>query len=163
MLPSLSTYGGLLRDVGYDGQIVDMSTADILNLINDQAAVIPFGAAVARSAADNTCKAPAADGDKIIGIAVRHAIRPSPGFGQTSANVIQYVQWDTVPVLQHGRIFKTAAENTTRGDAVINVTANGGIGSTTGGAAGTGRVAIPNAVWETTTTAGQVGIIRITS
>ena len=58
--------------------------------------------------------------------------------------------------------YAVAYENATRGDGVISVTAqNGKLGSTTGGAAGAGRVAVPGAIWETTTTAGQIGIVRI--
>ncbi len=155
--PDLSTYGGRLRDLGYAGQIVDTNPVTIEALINDQATAIDFGVAVARSAADNTCKAPAADGDKIVGISVRHAIRPAD-----SSNNVTYAQKDAVPVLRDGFVYATAYENATRGDGVISVTAqNGKLGSTTGGAAGAGRVAVPGATWETTTTAGSIGIVRI--
>ena len=155
--PDLSTYGGRLRDLGYAGQIVDTNPNTIEALINDQATAIDFGVAVARSAADNTCKAPAADGDKIVGISVRHAIRPAD-----SSNNVTYAQKDAVPVLRDGFIYATAYENATRGDGVISVTAQSGkLGSTTGGAAGAGRVAVPGATWETTTTAGSIGIVRI--
>lgn len=155
--PDLSTYGGRLRDLGYAGQIVDTNPVTIETLINDQATAIDFGVAVARSAADNTCKAPAADGDLIVGISVRHAIRPAD-----SSNNVNYAQKDAVPVLRDGFVYATAYENATRGDGVISVTAQSGkLGSVTGGAAGAGRVAVPGAKWETTTTAGQIGIIRI--
>ena len=155
--PDLSTYGGRLRDLGYAGEIVDTNPVTIEALINDQATAIDFGVAVARSAADNTCKAPAADGDKIVGISVRHAIRPAD-----SSNNVTYAQKDAVPVLRDGFVYATAYENATRGDGVISVTAqNGKLGSTTGGAAGAGRVAVPGATWETTTTAGSIGIVRI--
>lgn len=155
--PDLSSYGGRLRDLGYAGQIVDTNPVTIEALINDQATAIDFGVAVARSAADNTCKAPAADGDKIVGISVRHAIRPAD-----SSNNVTYAQKDAVPVLRDGFIYATAYENATRGDGVISVTAQSGkLGSTTGGAAGAGRVAVPGATWETTTTAGSIGIVRI--
>lgn len=178
MIPSLSTYGGLLHDPGYDGQVVDLNSADIQNFMNDAAVVIPFGGPVARSAADQltapangtypmaTCKAPAIDASVPFGFAVRHAIRPAAGYGQTSANVVQYVQNDEVPVLRRGQMYKIALENATRGDGVIMVTAasaagTNAAGSVTGGAAAAGRVAVPNAVWETTTSAGALGIISI--
>lgn len=155
--PDLSSYGGRLRDLGYAGQIVDTNPTTIETLINDQATAIDFGVAVARSAANDTCKAPAADGDKIVGISVRHAIRPAD-----SSNNVTYAQKDAVPVLRDGFVYAVAYENAARGDGVISVTAqNGKLGSTTGGAAGLGRVAVPGATWETTTTAGQIGIVRI--
>ncbi|MHB0973949.1 MAG: structural cement protein Gp24 [Thiobacillus sp.] len=155
--PDLSTYGGRLRDLGYAGQIVDTNPATIESKTNEAATAIDFGAAVARGAADDTCKAPAADGDKIIGISVRHAIRPADSSGN-----VTYAQKDSVPIMRSGYVYATAYENATRGDGVISVTAQSGkLGSTTGGAAGVGRVAVPNAIWETTTTAGQIGIVRI--
>jgi hypothetical protein len=154
--PDLSTYGGRLRDLGYAGEIVDTNPATIESKINDQALAIDFGVAVARSAADDTCKAPTADADKIIGITVRNAIRPA-----NSSGIVTYAQRDAVPILRSGYVYAVAYENATRGDGVISVTAqNGKLGSTTGGAAGAGRVAVPGATWETTTTAGQIGVIR---
>lgn len=155
--PDLSSYGGRLRDLGYAGQIVDTNPTTIESKTNEAATAIDFGVAVARGAADDTCKAPAADGDKIIGISVRHAIRPAD-----ASNNVTYAQRDSVPILREGYVYAVAFENATRGDGVISVTAqNGKLGSTTGGAAGVGRVAVPGATWETTTTAGQIGIIRI--
>lgn len=157
--PDLSSYGGRLRDIGYAGQIIDQQPTVIESKTNDQATAIDFGVAVARSAADDTCKAPAADGDKIIGISVRHAIRPAD-----SSNNVTFAQKDSVPILKEGYIFATAYENVVRGDGVISVTAqNGKLSGTTAGAAGAGRVAVPGAVWETTTTAGNIGKIRIVS
>lgn len=157
--PDLSSYGGRLRDLGYAGQIVDTNPTVSQALINDQALAIDFGVAVARSAADNTCKAPTVDGDKIIGISIRHAIRPAD-----SSNNVTYAQRDAVPILKDGFIYAMAAENAVRGDGVISKTAtNGTLGSTTGGAVGAGRVAVPGATWETTTTSGTIGIIRIAS
>ncbi len=155
--PDLSTYGGRLRDLGYAGQIVDTNPATIESKTNEAATAIDFGVAVARGAADDTCKAPAADGDKIIGISARHAIRPADSSGN-----VTYAQRDSVPIVRQGYIYAVAYENATRGDGVISVTAQSGkLGSTTGGAAGAGRVAVPGATWETTTTAGQIGIVRI--
>lgn len=161
-LPSLSTYGSYQRDLGYAGELVDQNPFVAESLMNDQAVAVPFGNAVARSAADNTCKAPAADGDVIIGISLRHAIRPTLGASVGGTNVVQYAQNDEVPVLRDGFIYVLAAENVTRGDQALSLTAsNGTIGGVTGGAAGAGRVAIPGANWETTTASGSVGIVRI--
>jgi hypothetical protein len=155
--PDLTTYGGRLRDLGYAGQLVDMATAVTESKINDQSLSIDFGVAVARSAADDTCKAPTADGDKIIGISIRHAIRPA----DTSNNVV-YAQRDSVPIAKDAYIWVVAYENAVRGDTVISVTAqNGKLGSSTGGAAGAGRVTVPGAPWDTTTAAGAIGKVRI--
>lgn len=157
--PDLNVIGGRLRDIGYAGMVVDENTVVIDSKVNDLTVAIDFGNAVGRSAADNTCKAPTADGDKIIGIAVRHAIRPASSDGN---NTVNYAQRDCVPVLKSGYVYVTAFENVVRGDGAISVTAqNGKISGTTAGAAGAGRVAIPGAVWETTTAAAALGIVRI--
>lgn len=154
--PTLTTYGGRLREIGYAGGLVDENTAIIETRVNGAAGAIDFGLAVARLN-DKECKVIAADGDDIVGISVRHAIRSA-----NSSGVVNYVQYDAVPVLRSGYIYVTALENAVPGDAVISVTAQGGqLGSTTGGAAGAGRVVVPNATWETTTTAGEIGIVRI--
>ncbi len=160
--PDLSTYGGRLRDLGYAGQIADTNPTIIESKTNE-ATAIDYGIAVARGASDDTCKAPAADGDKLIGISVRHAIRPGD-----SSNNVSYGQRDSVPILRDGYVYAVAYENATRGDTAISVTAqNGKIGSTTGGAAGAGRVALdgtsgkPKVTWENTTAAGQIGILRV--
>lgn len=123
--PTLTTYGGALHDIGYAGQLVDMNIAEIKTFTNDQATAIDFGRAVARSAADNTCKAPTADAQEIIGISVRHSVVQA----DSSGNVV-YAQNASVPVLRKGTIYVVAFENATRGDAVTSVTAqNGKLGS----------------------------------
>ena len=157
--PDLNSIGGRLLDAGYVGGIVDMNAAVIDSKVNDLTVAIDFGNAVGRSAVDGSCKAPTADGDLLIGIAARHAIRPASSDGN---NTVSYAQRDMVPVLKQGLIYVLAYENVVRGTVALSITAqNGRIASTTGGAAGAGRVAIPGAVWETTTTAGQIGIVRI--
>lgn len=131
--PDLSTYGGRLRDLGYAGQIVDTNPATIESKTNDQATAIDFGVAVARSAGDNTCKAPTAVSDKVIGISVRHAIRPAD-----SSNNVNYAQKDSVPIIRDGYVYAVAAENVSRGDTVVALTAsNGTLGSAANNTAGT--------------------------
>jgi hypothetical protein len=125
--------------------------------MNDQAIAINFGAAVARSAADNTCKAPTVDSDMIIGIALRHAIMPTLGRGDGGTNLVQYAQNSSVPVLRNGFVYAVPVENVNRGDKVVSITAgNGTLGSaandvlatavaaTAGNAKATGTVTMTN-------------------
>lgn len=157
MKPDLSSYGGRLLDLGFAGQVADLQPSEIVSKVNDGAAAIDFGIAVVRGASDDTVKVQAADIDKIIGISVRYPIRPADATGDT-----KYAQRDALPVMRKGNIMVLALENTNDGDVAVAVVAQGGkIGSVTGGAVGAGRIAIPGAVWETTTTAGQIGIVRI--
>jgi hypothetical protein len=148
------------RDAGMPGQITDVSAPHIVNSFhNTGTSAIEFGYAVARGATEGTCKLVSADSDKIIGIATKEVWTDPTTLGSNNVN---YGINDMVPVFRWGAaIFATAAENTTAGDGVIVITASGTLGSTTGGAAGTGRVALARAVWETTTTAGGIGKITI--
>jgi hypothetical protein len=85
------------------------------------------------------------------------AINPSD-----SASTLAVSQNEIATVLVRGQIYATAAEAAVPGDNVISITAsNGTLGSTTGGAAGVGRVLVPDATWETVTASGALGIIRI--
>lgn len=155
--PDLSTYGGKLMDIGYAGQPADFNPVDIVTKVNEDAVAIDFGVAVARGSADGTCQAQQADADVIIGISVRSPIMPADSAGE-----IKYLQKAAVPVMKQGYIYAVAFQNVVQGDGVIAVTAqNGKLSGTTAGAAGVGRVAVPGAVWESTTSAGQVGLIRI--
>jgi hypothetical protein len=131
--PDLSTYGGFLYDAGYSGQLVDMNPTTTVSRINEAAQIIDFGYAVVRGAASDTCKAPAADTDKVIGISIRHATMVA----DTSGNV-SYARYYSVPILEAGRIYAVAAENVTLGDTAVSITAQfGKLGGSTGNVAGT--------------------------
>jgi hypothetical protein len=156
--PSLNTYGGNLLDAAYSGMIANMVPNTIISLSNEAAQVIDFGYAVVRGAANDTCKAPSADGDVVIGISVRN----STIHAATTAGEVTYTRYDSVAIMREGYIHAVAAENTTRGTGVLSLTAQfGKLGAVSAGAAGAGRVAVTNATWETTTTAGSVGLVRI--
>jgi hypothetical protein len=155
--PDLATYGGKLLDLGYAGEVVNMHPNTIESKTNESVTAIDFGIAVARGAATDTCKPPAVDVDKLIGISVRHAIHVAD-----TSNNVNYARYQSVPIMREGYIYAIPFENVTQDDQVLSITAQGGkLGGVTGGAAGAGRVVLPNAKWETTTTAGNVGIVRI--
>lgn len=154
----LNNPGGRTLTRGYAGNWADTSAHIAVTRKNENAAVIDYGIAVARGAANDTCKVITADADKVAGISVRHVTAPyNPTTGE-----VAYRQYDTVPLARFGRLLVTALENATEGDQVLFITAQGGkLGSTTGGAAGAGRVAVPGARWAETVAAGAVGIIEI--
>lgn len=161
--PTLLTYGSDLHDKGYPGQVADFNPTTIESKTNSAALAIDFGRFVSRSTADDTCRAVTADADKIIGVSVRHPVMVA----DASGNVV-YAQYYSLPIMREGYIWVLAAENSVRGDTAINVVAgNGTVGSTTGGAAAAGRVAMDGtagnikAVWETSASAGEVGLLRV--
>lgn len=155
--PDITTYGGMQRDVGYAGQVAKLGPATIESRVSTSLAAIEFGRAVARGSRDQSVTRPAADADEIIGISVRTGTKQADASGNVAYNTN-----DGVPVMRLGYIYAIATEATNDGDYVVSLTAGAGtLGSKTGGASGAGRVLVPNAKWETTVAAGQVGLIRI--
>lgn len=154
----LNNPGGRTLARGYAGNWADTSTHIAVTRKNENAAVIDYGIAVARGASGDTCKVITADGDKVAGFSVRHVTAPyNPATGE-----VAYRQYDTVPVARLGRLLVLATEAATEGDQVLSLTAQGGkLGSTTGGAAGAGRVAVTGARWAETVDAGALGVIEI--
>jgi hypothetical protein len=74
---------------------------------------------------------------------------------------VSYRQNETVSIRRLGRMLVLATENTNAGDAVIVLTAKkGALGSTAGGAAGAGRVAITGAKWVESVSAGELAWIE---
>jgi len=150
----LNTPGGILRDRGYAGSIVDQNVYQSVSKINTGATVIDFGAPVATAGDGVGCHGVVADTDSIIGFAIRYADHPYNADGTVSFAINQ-----TVPVAKSGRMYVTAAENAIEGDQVISITA-GGLGSLSKAAAGAGRVAIIGAKWAEPVVAGSIGIIE---
>jgi hypothetical protein len=140
--PTLSTYGGFLRDPGYDGELADQNNYEADTFVNTESIAINFGFAVARDTSSSLviqgsnalqllpCKAPTSDTDPIIGFALRHAIMPALGPAEGGTNLVQYVQNAPVPVLRNGSVWKIPYENVSAGDQVVSITAqNGALGS----------------------------------
>jgi hypothetical protein len=155
--PDLNTYGGKLMDLGYAGQPADFNNVVADTKVNEDAIAIDFGVAVCRGSTPDTCQAQQADGDKIIGISMKSVTMVADSSGN-----VNYAQKAAVPIMREGFIYAVAYQNVVVGDDVIAVTAqNGKLSGTTAGAAGAGRIAVPGAKWESTTSAGEVGLIRI--
>lgn len=152
----LGTPGGFLRDRGYAGGIVDQNVYTAVSRVNTDSTTIGFGVPV-KSAGDGVgVKNVSADTDHIIGFTIRYAMRPY----DPTTGTVSFAVNETVPVAKTGRMYVTAVETAAEGDAVISITGTGTIGSTTGGDAGAGRVAIVGAKWAEPVTAGNIGIIE---
>lgn len=166
--PDLSTYGGFQAAIGYAGEIANMNPVSTENMVNESTGLIDFGIAVAIGTATvqnniqlRTCKLIAVDADVPIGITIRHlaysgALRTPIG----TTGVVGYPQNETVPVMKTGDIFVIPFENVTAGMQASSITAQAG---RLGGTPTTGKIAIAGATWQTTTLAGAVGILRISS
>ncbi len=97
----------------------------------------------------------AADAD-FLGVAIRDLSRE----GAVNTAVLDYAIEDNVSVLRSGRISLTCVTGCSAGDLVKYNDTTGVIDS---GAAGGGETLIGGATWETTTAAGEVGIVRFPS
>ncbi len=135
---------------GFPGMEVDLGPKDIFNKVNEDAAVIAHGVAVVRGATDKTCKIAGATTDSPLGISVRHNV-PSAGVN----GVPGYGRYAAVPIMAKGRIWVTAYENVTRGAPVFARVSDGALGVTNTG------LALPNCVWDTTTFATNLGIVKM--
>ncbi len=163
----LLSVGGDTLDIGFEGQVIDQENSQIDTFTNTGAAALDFGILAVRDTADRSCKQMAADTDLQLGITVRNPLKPASTDGN---NTVNYAQYALVPVLRDGVIVVRAAEAVRRGDQVLAITAGGAgntnlgsFGGSKGGAAGAGRVDVPNAVWEDTVASGALGRIRIKS
>jgi hypothetical protein len=167
-IPSLTTVGGFVLAAGYAGQLAEDCTADgIVSALNESATAIDFGQVVVRGVAvaagqTQNCKPQTADGDLILGVSLRSS---QPVASTDGNNTVNYARYAAVPVVKQGTIFCVPAENVVAGSTMLVITAGSGskIGSTTGGAAGAGRIApqTGTGVWETTTSSGAIGKLRL--
>lgn len=115
-------------------------------------AVIAIGIAVARGTLANQVVV-AGDAD-FLGISIRDLSKE----GQIDDQTINYEIGDNVSVLRSGRINITCPAGCTAGDPVKYTDADGVLDA---GAPAAGETAIGGATWETTTSAGGVGIVRL--
>ncbi|WP_072389859.1 DUF2190 family protein [Hyphomicrobium sp. CS1GBMeth3] len=132
-------------DIGYEGQIADMRSYEAVSRICEDA-TLAFGRAVIRGTADNQVKVGAAG--KFVGITMRDITLPA-------ANNDAYKQGNTVAVMTRGTMFAIPGANVADGDAVY-YTATGALTNVA-----TDNTLIPNAVWERTTSSGNLGLIRL--
>ncbi len=123
--PDLGTISPALRAIGYEGSIHTTNLLDILDRVNDQATRIDFGRIVARSVTDKGCKLATLVGDKLLGVAARHAVMESDING-----ILGYLQNDAVPIVRRGLVVALAYDDVTEGDAAVLVAGQSGkIGS----------------------------------
>lgn len=164
-IPSLSTVGGVTLSPGYAGQLAEPAPpGGVVSCINENATAIDFGQVVVAGAAvaagyTQNGKPQTADADKVIGVSMRSS---QPIASTDGNNTVNYARYSTFDLAKRCTIFAIPCENVTARDAALVITAGSGskIGGTTGGVAGTGRVAMAG-VWETTTASGAIGKLRL--
>jgi hypothetical protein len=79
-----------------------------------------------------------------------------------SDNVVGWPSKHSASIVRYGRRFAIPCENVTEGDQVFAIAASKGqLGGSTAAGAGSGRLKVTGATWDTTTASGAVGIIKI--
>ena len=139
-----------LMDPRIHGALNDLNNAEVSSGVAEEA--LPVGIAVKRGTdkEKQLLKATATD---FIGVAIRDLHRE----GVINTNSLDYKVEENVSVLRRGRINLTCAAGCTAGDPVKYADATGVLDA---GTAGVGETQIGGATWETTTAAGEVGIVR---
>lgn len=132
-------------EIGHEGQVADMRSVEAVSRICEPASV-GFGKAVIRGTADNQVTIGAAG--KFVGLSMRDVTLPA-------ANADVYKQGNTIACMTRGTMFVVPTANVADGDAVY-YTAAGALTNVS-----SGNTVVPNAVWETTTSSGSVGVVRL--
>ncbi len=158
-----STYSQYFSEA-YAGNFAHVGTLDDwVSKITDTA--ISFGLGVVRGAKDNSVKVPAATGGKFIGIVRRTLARSNSDNASTSASELGTFH----DIITNGYVYAVCEDGCSPGDTVyLRFAAN--TGSTLGSfrtdadvdddSAATADI-VTGATWETTTTAGEIGVIKL--
>jgi hypothetical protein len=119
---------------------------------------IDFGLAVVRGTADDQCKLATATGGSFLGITVRTVAGSAD-----SSGVRKYQINESANILDEGLIYAICEDGCTPGDPVYfrhTVTGAEVLGILRTDADTADADLIPNCVWDSTTAAGEVGIVK---
>jgi len=150
---SAQTSYSRLQAVAYAGMIYALAPRDIASRAAE--GDIAFGIAVSRGSDPDTQVVPGG-ATGFMGISVRALDQE----GVANTGAIQYDDEETVAVMRSGYIWAVCPTGCVPGDVVNYVDATGVLDS---GAAVAGETSLDNAQWETTTAAGEIGLISLTS
>ena len=142
---------------GFVGQMADLQLTNVLSR-TVEGAEIDFGLAVVRGTTDTECILPSATGQSLLGITVRTVA----GTADT-AGVRKYQVDESANILDEGVIYGICEDGCTQGDPVYfrHTTGTGTIiGSLRTDADTATADLIPNAVWDETIAAGEVGRVK---
>lgn len=126
-----------------------MIPATLISRTNEDAANMPFGRAVARGAADDTCALFGAGDAAVLGITV---------LDRSAGGDNGFSQYESARIMTKGHVWVIASVAVNDGDPVYVIPATGAFAKTSASSA----VLIPNAVWDTTTTTtNQLALVRL--
>jgi len=135
----------------YAGLIYDLAPKEVVSFAVETVAGIDFGVAVSRGTDKE--KQVVIGGTDFAGIAIRSMEREGVNSG-----AISYSEKETAGIMRMGKIYAVCPTGCNPGDAVNYVNATGVLDS---GAAVAGETQIDGAIWDSVTTAGELGVIRL--
>lgn len=142
---------------GFVGQFADLQLTNVFSR-TVETAEIDFGLAVVRGTADDQCILPSATGQFFLGITARTIAGTADTAGDR-----KYQPEESANILDEGVIYAICEDGCTPGDVVYfrHTTGTGTvIGALRTDADTATADLIPNAVWETTTAAGEIGRVK---
>lgn len=141
-------------DAAFAGQIVNLAPRDVISRSVETVAGIAFGVIVSRGTdADNQCLLGGTD--NILGVTLRSLDIE----GAINTGAIKYNETDTAAIMRDGYVYAVCPTGCVPGDPVNFVEATGVLDS--GAPSGTGETGLDDCFWDSTTAAGEIGILRV--
>ena len=143
---------------GFVGQMADLQLTNVLSR-SVETAEIDFGLAVVRGTADDQCILPSATGGSFLGITVRTIAGTADTAGDR-----KYQPNESANILDEGVIYAICEDGCVPGDDVFfrHTTGTGTvIGALRTDADTATADQIPNAVWDETIAAGEIGRVKL--
>lgn len=144
------------QPIAYAGLLYAQAPHDIISRLVETAAGIAFGVAVSRGA-DPDRQAILGGATGFLGISIRSLDKE----GAVNTAAIQWNETESMGIIRDGYVWAVCPTGCVPGDIVNFVEATGVLDS--GAAVGVGETQLDDAQWETTTAAGELGVIRINS
>jgi len=151
---SAQTSYSIRQGKAYAGLIYAQAPHDIVSRAVETAAGIGFGVAVTRGT-DPDKQVVLATSANFLGITIR-SLEKEGG----TAGDIQWNVKETAGIIREGYIWAVCPTGCVPGNAVNYADGTGVLDS---GAAGVGETSLDGATWETTASAGELGVIRIST
>jgi hypothetical protein len=151
---SAQTSYDIRQGKAYAGLIYAQAPHDIVSRAVETAAGIGFGVAVTRGTDPDKQIVLAASAD-FLGIAIR-SLEKEGG----TAGDIQWNVKETAGIMRSGYIWAVCPTGCVPGNAVNYADGTGVLDS---GAAGVGETSLDGATWETTASAGELGVVRLST
>jgi len=151
---SAQTSYSINQRIAVAGTIFDLNPYDNVSRDVETAAGIGFGLAVSRGTDEQ--RQVVVGGAAFLGLTVRALDRE----GAANTGLVSYSEKETAAIMRSGYIYAECVSGCTAGDSANYNTITGVIDS---GAAGAGEVLIEGATWETSTAAGEIGVLRLSS